>query len=74
MATRVDVRAIRDGLRESREDFRKRFPVSNRTVRRWENGEVAPSQMALKQLDALQSEVGVEVGPRRRGEVRELSE
>jgi DNA-binding transcriptional regulator YiaG len=67
MATRVDVRAIRDRLGENRESFRKRFPVSNRTVRRWENGEVDPSPMAIKQLDALRDEVPVEPpGPRRR--------
>lgn len=69
MATRVDVRAIRDRLGENRDAFSKRFPVSGRTVRRWENGEVAPSQMALKQLHELSEGEDVEPaasGPRRR--------
>ena len=65
MATRVDVRAIRDRLGENRESFRKRFPVSNRTVRRWENGEVAPSQMAITKLEALREEAEP-TSPRRR--------
>ena len=67
MATRVDVKAIRSQFGENRESCGKRFPVDKRTVRRWENGEVEPSPMALKQLDALREEVVVDQpGPRRR--------
>lgn len=65
MATRVDVRALREGLGLSREEFRKMLPVSNRTVRRWENGEVEPSQMALDRLARLQEDAP-QSGPRRR--------
>ena len=65
MPTRVDVRAIREALGLSREQFRKMLPVSNRTVRRWENGEVAPSQMAISKLEQLQDEQPM-TGPRRR--------
>jgi DNA-binding transcriptional regulator YiaG len=54
MATRVNVRAIRDQLDLSREDFGRLFPVSSRTVRRWENGEVeGMSPMAEKRLSEL---------------------
>lgn len=65
MATRVDVRALRENLGLSREQFRKMLPVSNRTVRRWENGEVEPSQMALDKLARLQDDAPKD-GPRRR--------
>lgn len=65
MATRVDVKAIRERFGENREDFGKRVSASSRTVRRWENGEVEPSQMALKHLDALRVE-SEPTSPRRR--------
>lgn len=65
MATRVDVRALRENLGLSREQFRKMLPVSNRTVRRWENGEVEPSQLALDKLAQLQEDAP-KTGPRRR--------
>ena len=54
MAVRVNVRELRESLGLSREQFRKMLPVSNRTVRRWENGEVAPSQLAIDRLSQLQ--------------------
>jgi DNA-binding transcriptional regulator YiaG len=73
MPTRVDVKALRSQFGENRESFGKRFPVDKRTVRRWENGEVEPSPMALKQLDALRLETGAEPGPRRRSERREFT-
>ena len=63
MATRVDVKAIRDRLGDNREDFGKRLGASSRTVRRWENGEVEPSPMASKHLEALEAEPA---SPRRR--------
>jgi DNA-binding XRE family transcriptional regulator len=40
MATRVSVKELRNRLGKNREDFGALFPVSARTVRRWENGEV----------------------------------
>lgn len=68
MATRVDVKAIRDRFGENRETFGKRVSASSRTVRRWENGEVAPSPMALKHLDAIMAESEPPESPRRRSE------
>lgn len=65
MAERVNVKALRDSLGLSREAFGKRIPASSRTVRRWENGEVEPSQMAISRLVALQDEHPPS-GPRRR--------
>jgi DNA-binding transcriptional regulator YiaG len=65
MATRIDVKAIRSRLGENREDFGRRVSASSRTVRRWENGEVEPSPMALKHLDALLADAP-EPSPRRR--------
>ena len=56
---------MREALGLSREEFRKMLPVSNRTVRRWENGEVEPSQMAISKLEQLQDEQP-QSGPRRR--------
>lgn len=65
MATRINVRELRDSLGLSREQFRKAIGASNRTVRRWENGEAEPSQMALKRLAEVQEEQPSS-GPRRR--------
>ena len=65
MAVRVNVRELRESLGLSREQFRKMLPVSNRTVRRWENGEVEPSQMALDRLTQLREDAPSD-GPKRR--------
>ena len=64
MATRVNVRELRDSLGLNRETFGQRIQASARTVRRWENGEAEPSQMALKLLEGLRNETPS--GPRRR--------
>ena len=54
MATRVHVKDLRHRLDLNREDFGKLFPVSSRTVRRWENGEVdGMSPLAERRLDEL---------------------
>lgn len=54
MATRVNVREVRSMLGLSREDFGKLFPVSSRTVRRWENGEVeGMSPLAERRLSEV---------------------
>lgn len=54
MATRVNVREVRTRLDLNREEFGKLFPVSSRTVRRWENGEVeGMSPLAERRLSEL---------------------
>ena len=69
MATRVSVKTVRARLGLNREDFGALFPVHSRTVRRWENGEVAPSPMASKQIKALDQDAKSESGPKRRSDV-----
>ena len=68
MATRVNVRELREQMGLSREEFRELLGASNRTVRRWENGEAEPSQMATKRLNELRADPP---GPRRREAVME---
>ena len=54
MATRVNVKELRSRLGLNREDFGELFPVSSRTVRRWENGEVdGMSPIAERRLSEL---------------------
>lgn len=54
MATRVSVKELRSKLGKNREDFGALFPVSARTVRRWENGEVESlSPLAERRLTEL---------------------
>lgn len=54
MATRVSVKELRTKLGKNREDFGALFPVSARTVRRWENGEVdSLSPLAERRLTEL---------------------
>lgn len=64
MATRINVRELRQSLGLNREDFGKQIGGSSRSVRRWENGEAEPSQMALKRLEELREDQPQ--GPRRR--------
>ena len=65
MATRVNVKDLRTKLGLNREDFSQKAGCSPRTVRRWENGEADPSQMATRHLEALMQEPPIG-GPRRR--------
>lgn len=66
MATRVSVKELRHRLDLNREDFGKLFPVSSRTVRRWENGEVdGMSPLAERRLSELCDE-HAESGTRRK--------
>lgn len=62
MPTRINVRELRDQLGMSRKEFGQCVNASTRTVRRWENGEAEPSQMAMKHLESAREQTG----PRRR--------
>lgn len=71
MATRVNVKEVRSRLDLNREEFGKLFPVSSRTVRRWENGEVdGMSQMAERRLGELERETPVADATRRKSHER----
>jgi putative transcriptional regulator len=48
----------RTGLTQER--FAARLGVTCPTINRWENGHVKPSPLALKQLEALVRELGLE--------------
>jgi len=48
----------RTGLTQER--FAARLGVTCPTINRWENGHVRPSPLALKQLEALVRELGLE--------------
>jgi DNA-binding transcriptional regulator YiaG len=48
-----DVKALRERMQLGRAEFAARIPVDKRTVRRWENNEVAPSPLAAQMLQRL---------------------
>ena len=52
-----EVKAIRERLGLGRAAFAARIPVNKRTVRRWENNEVAPSPLAVRTLRQMLEEL-----------------
>jgi transcriptional regulator with XRE-family HTH domain len=53
------VKGIRQRMGLELDDFAKLFPVSTRTVRRWEADEVAPSPMAIARIRELERDAAV---------------
>lgn len=51
--TDIDVRALRDALGMTQEEFAREVGVSFTTVSRWETGRGAPSRLARRQLEHL---------------------
>ena len=47
------VKAIREAMGLTQEQFAAQFGVTVATVNRWENGRGKPSPLALKQIEAL---------------------
>lgn len=54
--TPENVKALREKLQLSQEEFAARLGVSFSTVNRWENGHVAPKKLALFRLEKLAQE------------------
>lgn len=50
---RVRVKRLREALGHTQVEFAEHFPVSVKTVSRWELGEVAPSPMARARMQEL---------------------
>ena len=51
--TDIDVRALRDALGMTQEEFAREVGVSFTTVSRWETGRGTPSRLARRQLEQL---------------------
>lgn len=62
----IDVRALRDALRMTQEEFAREVGVSFTTVSRWETGRGTPSRLARRQLehlrDSLEAEANADSG------------
>lgn len=57
--TRRLVRLLRERMGLTQEKFAARLGVTFPTINRWENGHTQPSPLALRQIEALLSELGV---------------
>ena len=55
--TPESIRALRQQLQLSQEEFAAQLGVSYRSVNRWENGHATPSRMALKLIQDLSCRV-----------------
>lgn len=51
----VQIRALRDRLGFTQEDFAHALGVTVSTVNRWENSHATPSKLALRALQSLDS-------------------
>jgi DNA-binding transcriptional regulator YiaG len=54
------IRELRHRLDLTQEKFAARLGVSFPTINRWENGHTAPSPLALRQIELLMAEVGLQ--------------
>jgi len=57
MRHRVDVRAFRQKLGLTQEEFALRLSLDRRTVQRWETGAVEPSPLAIFRLRSFAREL-----------------
>ena len=58
--TDIDVRALRDTLGMTQEEFAWEVGVSFTTVSRWETGRGTPSRLARRQLEQLRDSLEAE--------------
>jgi len=61
--TDIDVRALRDALGMTQEEFAREVGVSFTTVSRWETGRGTPSRLARRQLEQLRDSLEAESIP-----------
>lgn len=54
------VKAIREAMGLTQEQFAAQFGVTVATVNRWENGRAAPQPLAMKNLKTLAEQYGLE--------------
>lgn len=54
------IRELRTRLGLTQEKFAARLGVAFPTINRWENGHTKPSPLALRQIELLMAEVGLE--------------
>lgn len=54
--TPQEIQSLREALDLSRAKFAERLGVAERTIIRWEGGEVCPSPLALNALKELQAQ------------------
>lgn len=50
--TPIQIQKIRKGYKETQREFSARLGIHVETLRRWEQGRVSPSRMAVRMLEA----------------------